>query len=331
MDVTSSELTRPRFRPMVAVAMAGTQVDISAGGFACSFEFDEAERDAVATLMAGLEAGGRTAQDLAAAVPEIADKVPSLLQDFDRLRLLTESDGGAGGGACVSGQQLYREVRRVADRVVRRTSTSAFHRALVDGTATREQLVGYALEYHWIVSAAPGLIAPALATARSREEQALVQGFLASELGHDRLLARALAAVDVTPAQLDVRQPLPTTFALCASLGVYARQHPLSFKACLFLFERPQERFLEAFEARSSELGLPEAFTSPLRQHSDVNVDHDHEDISRDLLAVEAVVDAEAAVVTKRHVALLAETMILHEHEILDHYGSHGTVDVPAL
>lgn len=321
MDVAQAELHKPRFRRIVSTELRPSQVDITAGGLACSFEFEDHERAAVALLISCLERGGGTPSDLASQVPEIASKLPALLREFDRLRLLTESDDAPQEGACTTGLQLYREVRRIADRVAVRVARSLFYDSLLESKATRAQLIGYALEYYWIVRAAPGLIAPALATAQSREEQALMQDFLRSELGHDKLLERALTAVGVTPPELDTHQPLPTTFALGASLGVYARQHPLSFKSCLFLFERPQEAFLDAFESRCRELRLPSNFYAPLREHSDINSDYDHEDISRQFLQLETVVEAEAAVVTKRHVALMVETMVLQEEDILWHYG----------
>ncbi|WP_231420460.1 iron-containing redox enzyme family protein [Sphingomonas sp. Leaf205] len=220
----------------------------------------------------------------------------------------------------VSGAQLYREIRRIAERVTQRVARSAFHTALVEHRATREQLIGYALEYFYIVKAAPGLIGPALATARTQRERDLLQGFLKSELGHDAFLACALEAVGLTPAELEAHQPLPTTFALCAALGVYARQHPLSFKAVLFLFEVAQVAFVDAFDDRCRELDLPAAFYLPLRDHADLNADYEHADISRDLMALEGVVDREATVVVKRNVALMIETMILQEEQILTFY-----------
>jgi pyrroloquinoline quinone (PQQ) biosynthesis protein C len=319
MDTTIG-FEKPRFRPAVSAAVGAGGVEIALGEGRCAFDFEPGEASGVSRLIVHLASGGRTVDELAAQSPEIAEKIPALLQDFDRLRLLVETDPPPVEGL-VSGAQLYREVRRLADRVTRRLAKSAFHRELVEERASRAQLIGYALEYYWIVKAAPGLIGPALATAQSPAERTLIQGFLRSELGHDRFLAQALAAVGVSAAELEVHQPLTTTFALCASLGVYARQHPLSFKAALFLFERAQPAFVDAFDERCRQLGLPEAFYAPLRAHADLNSEYDHEDISRSLMALEAVVDFEAATVVKRHIALLIETMIQQEEQILDVYG----------
>ena len=271
------------------------------------------------TLIANLVSGGHTVADMISNACLIADQIPPLLQSFDQLRLLVESDQSAPR-AVMTGTQLYREVRRIAERVTRSTAKSRFHRALMDQNACREQLVGYALEYYWIVKTAPGLIAPALASAHSRRERELLQAFLKSELGHDRFLAKALMTVGFSEAQLEAHQPLPSTFSLCASLGVYARQHPLSFKASLFLLEQAQPQFVDAFDDRCRMLGLPDGFFKPLRDHADLNSEFDHEDISRDLMTEIALVSGEEATVVKRHVALIIETLVQQENEILDYY-----------
>ena len=88
------------------------------------------------------------------------------IDEFDALRLLVESDPGRALPA-TSGIQLYREVSRVAERTAARTARSAFLHALVEQRATRRQLIGYALEYAWIVRAAPGLSSEKVGTSIS--------------------------------------------------------------------------------------------------------------------------------------------------------------------
>jgi pyrroloquinoline quinone (PQQ) biosynthesis protein C len=319
MDSAAAGPRKPKFRPAVNAVIHGTEAEITMGASRCAFEFAASEAPGVSRLFARLATGGLTTGDLQRDSPEIAEQIPALLADFDRLRLLVESDLRPAEGTR-SGIQLYREVLRLADRVAARQAKSAFYAALTEGRASRQQLVGYGLEYFWIVKAAPGLIGPALATAHSAEERALIQDFLKSELGHDRFLGEALMAVGLTLAELEAHQPLPATFALGASLGVYARQHPLSFKAGLFLFERAQPAFIDAFDARCRALGLPEAFYLPLREHADLNSEYDHADISRSLMMLEHAVDAENCTVVKRHVSLLLETMIQQEEQILSYY-----------
>jgi hypothetical protein len=320
MDSTLAGPRMPKFRRGVRTEMHASAAQVTLGDNHCTFEFAEGDAAAVARLLDHLREGGLTPGDLAARTREIGHHVPQLLEDFDSLRLLTESDPARVARPC-SGAQLYREVRRLADRTVGRVARSAFYDAMVDGRASRAQLIGYALEYYWIVLSAPGLIGPALGMAHSAPERTLLQDFLKSELGHDRFLAAALKAVGMTAQELALHQPLPTTFALCASLGVYARQHPLSFKACLFLFERAQPDFIDAFDQRCRALGLPAAFNAPLRAHADLNDEYDHEDISRSLMELEPAVDAESCAVVKRHVSIMVETMIAQEDQILSFYG----------
>ncbi len=320
MDGTLAGPRKPKFRDAVRAVVGATGADITLGARHCAFEFSEHEAPAVSRLIAHLEIGGLSPSDLASRSPEIAEQIPRLLEDFDGLRLLIESDPERIDGAR-SGVQLYREVRRLADRTVARVAKSSFYRALLERRATRQQLIGYALEYYWIVASAPGLIGPALGTAHSTAERALIQDFLKSELGHDRFLSSALKSAGLSQAELDAHQPLPATFVLCASLGVYARQHPLSFKACLFLFERAQPAFIDAFDDRCRQLGLTEAFYGPLRAHAEINDEYDHEDISRSLMELDPAVDAETCSVVKRHVSIMIETMIQQEEQILAFYG----------
>jgi hypothetical protein len=319
MDRFQTRVRKPQFRDGVCAIVHETQVEMSLRDRSFSFEFSEHERSAVAGLIADLKAGGFTIADLASRSSEIEEQLPDLIEDFDRLRLLTESDRPQISSG-KSGAQLFREVRRMADRLTARVAKSAFYHELLEARATRSQLIGYALEYYWIVQSAPGLIGPALAAPSGVEERTILQDFLKSELGHDAFLRAALLAVGLTSFELDTHQPLPATFSLCASLGVYARQHPLSFKACLFLFEQAQPRFVDAFDVRCGALGLPEQFYLPLRAHADINADYGHEDISRELMGLEGALDLETCSVVKKHVALMIETMIRQEEQILAFY-----------
>lgn len=326
MDSSLAGPKKPKFRSAVHATIGNGEAQIEIGGRSCSFEFAKDEARCVSRLIADLLAGGWTPNDLAQRSQDIAGKIPRLLEDFDAMRLLIESDPERLDNAR-SGAQLYREVRRIADRTVGRVAKSAFHRALIEGRATRWQLIGYALEYYWIVQSAPGLIGPTLGWAHSAAERALLQDFLKSELGHDRFLATALNSVGVTGTELELHQPLPATFSLGAALGVYGRQHPLSFKASLFLFERGQPAFIDAFDDRCRALGMPDLFHAPLRAHANLNDEYDHEDISRHLMELEGAIDPEACVVVKRHVSIMVETLIRQEDQILAWYGS----DLPRI
>lgn len=320
----SAEFTCPRFREGVTVDLQPENAVVTLGTRHCRFEFPGEARVAIARMFGDLQNGGLRVQELPNRLPEIVDEAGDLIETFNSLRFLREADSGAA--EVVSGAQLYRELRRIADRVAQSAASSTFYRALVDGAATTRHLIGYGLEYYWLVRSAPGLIAPAVASAHSMAERRLLENFLSSEIGHDKFIGAALEAVGITVEGMDQHQPLPATFSLGASLGVYARQHPMSFKACLFLLEEARPEFVDAFDRRCETLSLPSEFFLPFREHADLNADFDHGDISRDLLTLEGAISFETCEVVKAHVALMIETIIQLEEQIMNYYGK---VDSP--
>lgn len=323
MSSDAPPFLQPALRSGVKVSLDESSVLLELGSKSCSFEFQTAEKRDISHLLRNLETGGFGLNDLARLSPTISDGIGELIRDLDRHRFLRES---APNQRAMTGQQLYRELQRISDRVVEKNAKSRFKNGLDDGTVGSQQIIGYALEYFWIVRSAPCIIGPSLASAHGRDERRILQQFLASELGHDTFLAGALSAIGFSRDNLEDHQPLPATFSVGASLGVYALQHPLSFKACLFLLERTQPEFVDSFEKRCIELGFPEAFYGPFRKHSEINDEYDHEDISGDLLRLESAIDLENASVVKRHVALMVETIIQQEDQILDYYGSSSAV-----
>jgi hypothetical protein len=311
---------RPRLR-------AGADVQFSLDGAViryrsreCTLAFPPEARKTMKAFFNGLRLGGRSLAELTEQFPEIEDHVEAVLLELDALRMITETRF-AETPDVISGRQLYRDVYRIAERLKQRFGKSRFYTLLKNSSASQQQLVGYVLEYYWLVRAAPGLIAPALAAAGTQAEKKILEEFLTSELGHDTFLSAALGSVGVDIDQLEFLQPLPTTFSICAALGVFGKQHPLSFKAVLFLFEQTQSDFVITFERRCAELKLPAGFTAPLREHANLNEGADHEAISARLLDLVPAVDREEQTVVKRNAAIMVETMIRQEDEILAYYG----------
>ena len=116
-------------------------------------------------------------------------------------------------------------------------------------------------------------------------------------------------------------QPLPMTFKVCATLGVFARQHPLSFKSALMLFEEDDKIFLELFEQHCQQLHMPSDFYRPILLHSRINEEGAHDQITADLLADIPYVSPEEQLLVKKNMTLLVESMVLRTYEILDYYG----------
>ena len=116
------------------------------------------------------------------------------------------------------------------------------------------------------------------------------------------------------------------TFAVCSTLGVFAQQHPLSFKAALMLFEEDDPRFHELFEQQCQNLGLPPEFYRPILLHAQINEDGSHAEITKLLLAEVAYVSPEEQLLVKKNLVTLMESMVLRTKAILDYYGNPNSI-----
>ena len=313
----------PRFRPGVKLIQEDNGLTIDYREQSCSVVADK--EGVLRAFVDSLEHGDVSIPDLKRRHAELAPEIDGLIEEFDRLGLLTESAFAAPEG-CLSGEEFYHRLRKFAAKTIEANSQSRLYQGLCDRTLPRSALIGYAIEYFYIVREAPGLIAPALAHAEPVKVQKLLQGFLASELNHDAMLRQSLDAVSIRTDNLDYLVPLPATFALCASLGVYARQHPLSFKSLLFLFEQPSVSFHIELANYCRETGIPEGFWRPIARHASINDEFDHEDISLSLLSEIEAISPEEQMTVKKHVMLAIETMVLQENQILDFYGRQPVV-----
>lgn len=311
---------RPRLRQGVSLSISGRTASLDYRAQGCELEFPPDTEREVPSLMAALRDGGRSVHELSSLWNGLSESLPSMLRELDALGLLTESATADAAGV-MSGAQFYRELRRLVLRVKRKHARSSFYNGLLDGSVSSRQLIGFAIEYYHLVYMAPTICAPALAYVESPRSKELLINFYASELHHDKFLTSALSTVGLDEATLRTTTPLPSTFALCASLAAYARQHLLSFKAALFLFEEPCEEFNRAFEKRCNELALPERFCTSIVKHATLNESAEHDAISELLLSDIEAVNAEEQCVTKKHQAILVETLARQEAEILEYYG----------
>lgn len=322
---TVNEIAMPVFRPDVRIEVGERDAVIAGPIRTARLGFEPEARDAMHRLLDHLRVGGRDPAGLVEVCPELGGQMDELLREFDDLRLLAESRP-CQTPVCLGGTQLAHEIQRMLRRLLLDRGPGAFTRALRDRTATRAQIIGYVLEYGWFVAQATALIAPAIATAVLPQRRALLEEFFVGERGHDAFVRKALAAIGIAvPAPWHSR-PLPSTFMIAASLSVYAKQHPPSFYAALSLFEAPQPEFMALFESGCMRLGLPEAFHRPLRAHAELNSREGHGDIGLALLSSFDAFGAEEEQLVRRHVGVLAETMLMQEDDIVRTYSDDAVV-----
>jgi Iron-containing redox enzyme len=306
---------RAAFRPGVEYLIGDTRVVLSYRDVV-SFDIDcnKAASGEIARLCRALEEG----IDLTNGLPRFDQFAPyadDILQALDRYGFLTET-APPEAGRTISGAAFWTEVAAFVERA-KVKARPILYEALRSGRTSRAQLIRYAKEYYHVVRAGPGVIAGSLAHAGDRATRGILEQFLASELGHDKLIASALASVGITEAEIDRALPLPETFSIISALQVAADQEPLTFKALVFLMEEASPEFHQAFVSACDYEGLPTAFWRPITDHAGINDEGAHGSISQRLLAqVEAVTREERCVVLKQAMTMI-ENLVALEHALL--------------
>ncbi|NEO03300.1 MAG: iron-containing redox enzyme family protein [Moorea sp. SIO3I7] len=321
MTLTKSLLKQPLFKNQVCLKFSDTRVEIRYQNQGCSITVEPEKQEETYKLFQLLQFGGMSPEELGQECPGIREQIPDLLIELDRRGMLIDREKSVTSGG-VTGHQFYRELYRFLNRLKMRFPESPYSVKMVDKTITREQLIGYSLESYHVTHLCPSLLAPSLANYESPKIRKLLREFFGSELHHDRLIEKSLKSVGISGQQLQRMLPLPMTFAVCSSLAVFAKQHPLSFKAALLMFEEHSEEFHQLFKQRCQDLDLPSDFYQPILLHAKINDDGAHEDITEVLLADVAYVSPEDQLVVKKNMTALMESMVLRTHEILDYYGN---------
>ncbi|MFG1795351.1 hypothetical protein [Nocardia sp. NPDC049149] len=279
-------LRRPTLRAAVERKETGDGVRLSylADRHWIELEYLEGRTDESRRFFDALAAGTSSADQLAAEFPGSREEFGAVLAALDEHGMLVDSAPVAPASG-TTGVGAYAHLKRAAD-TARATINSPFTDALEAGTVSRDQIIGYAIEYWHVTHLCPRALAPLLA--RDDIGIEVWQQFMAfyqAERNHDRMLEKSLKAVGITREQLLQMQPLPATMSIMASMGVHAYQFPLGIISTLFPMEEPEPDFLDLFLARCRENDLSEEFFKPIAAHSGVNEDEEHEAVSLDLLA----------------------------------------------
>jgi thiaminase len=325
MTIAKNLLQKPRFKNQVFFDFKDIEIIINDSTQAFSISAPQEYYQEIAQLLRLLQIGGLSLKQLGEFCPEIQEDIPDLLANFDSRGLLIESQNKIASAA-MSGSQFYRELWRFLERLKLQFTSSPFFAKMVDGTITKNQLIGYSLESYHVTHLCPKLLAPALANYESNRVQKLLQEFFVSELHHDCLIDKSLKSVGIINEQIQKMQPLPSTFAICSSLAMFAKQHPLSFKTALMLFEQDEPMFHELFKKQSQALELPDDFYKPILLHAGINEDGGHEDITGVLLAEISYISPSEQLLVKKNMVNLMELIVLRSHEIIDYYGNSNNV-----
>jgi pyrroloquinoline quinone (PQQ) biosynthesis protein C len=286
-------------------------------------EYLEGQEEASREFFSVLKSGTRPTAELAEKFPGDRTDFEALLEALDEQGMLVDSSV-ADPRTGYTGVGAYAHLKRQADGA-RSGVRSLFTESLVSGDITRDQIIGYAIEYWHVTHLCPRALAPLLARDDiSVEIWQQFMSFYQMERNHDRMLEKSLNSVGITRGQLLQMQPLPATMSIMAAMGVYSYQFPLGIISTLFPMEEAEPEFLDLFLARCREHDLPEEFWKPIAAHSGVNEDEAHEAVTLDLLAGISFISGEEVSESAKAVVDIVEQRARLDSQIMSWYADGG-------
>lgn len=302
------------FRPSVEYLVGDLRAVFRYDTISFDIECNQAASIEISRLCDGLS-GGMDLSTLPESFSSFEGHAWNIIDALDRYGFLTDA-APPDPQHVIGGQAFWKEVSAFVERA-KVKSRPVLYEALRSGRADRSLLIRYAIEYFHIVRAGPQIIAGSLAHAHSAATRTLLEEFLGSELGHDRMLLRALSAVGIGKEQVLSALPLPETFAVISALQVFADQEPLTFMALVFLLEEASPEFNREFLSACARCGLGPNFSDPIIRHAGINDAGEHGAISARLLSGVPLVTAEERTVVLKQAAVMVENLVALEHALL--------------
>lgn len=318
MQTTPERFKQPKFRDGVSYSKSQYQHHLDYRQQGVTIDVDGGD-ESIGNLLNALIIGGKSPETLKYEHPELSEQIEDIIAQLDNNYLLTESSYLPVKDT-LSGKEFCNLIKRYTNAWHTKLGTSALYEVMKNGSASRTQLIGFAIEYYHIVKAAPCVIAPALSQNCPRPVFEGIKQLFLEEHDHDKLLLKALSVAGISEEKVRETTPLPGTFSVYCTLGTFARQHLLSFISSLFLFEEPYPEFNEKFVENCKIVGLPDEFWKPIVGHSAVNEEGGHHLITDELLEHISAISPEEARVTLIHIMTLLETMKLWDSQICDFY-----------
>lgn len=311
----------PRLRKGVAISSMETGITLNYHEQGCDITVDQESRNKLFEFLKILAKGKFSVEKLCQQFTEQDGfSCTEIIQHLDKLGLIDDGMEVKQTGALSGEDFYYSRLLPVIRKWQFNAGDSPFYIKMISGKITNNELIGFAMEYYHLVKMSPAIIAPALSHSVNENIRVELLKLFIEEYDHDKMLLSCLNAVGIDEAILLARQPLPATFMANASLGVYARQHYLSFFSALLLFETPSHIFNNAFIDACIRNGLPEEFYKPIIKHSDINEDGDHGLITLKLLKEIPVISVEEQHVILVHMCSLIEMLFDEDRQIVDFY-----------
>jgi hypothetical protein len=226
----------------------------------------------------------------------------------------------------LSGRGLILLVEDLSARLGARTlQVNPFWRAMVkDPESTPASAFhGMCIENYHLLFRESYFDAPVLSFASSRRARELINAFYCEELGHDKLLLKALESIGIDAEVLYRTVPLAGTMALCNALSYWARHDPLFFFTTLGPLEG-RDVEVDSFVTAARQRGLPDAFVDPIMAHANINKNSAHGLLTREIFEHLPAVSRATAIRVLRNTELFIRIYDRFYSDIWQHYVERG-------
>ncbi len=327
MNLSHSLFEKPRLRAGVTFSEGEQEILIEYRDQGCSLQYDEILSSEIMSFLSKIQKEALTTEQLNSQYQKSLGNVNDLLRELDRLGLLDEGEKSSSD-SCSTGADFYHvKLLPMVRNLQYKLNSSPFYIRMKEGNITRNELIGFAMEYYHLVKMAPSLIAPSLSHVINEQASKQLIKLFIDEYDHDIMMLACLEAVGMPKEVMLKRQPLASTFSSYISLGVYSRQHFLSFFSALFLFETPSTEFNTLFIDCCKKQNIPSGFYQPIIKHSDINEQENHGTITETLLTTIPIISNEEQTTTLINIYALVEMLHKQDQEIVSYY-SHPNVDL---
>lgn len=327
MNLSHRFFEKPRLRTGVTFSEGEQEILIEYRDQSCSLHYDGMLSSEIMSFLSTIQKETFTTEQLNSQYQKSLGNVNDLLRELDRLGLLDEGEKSSTDSCCTGEDFYYVKLLPMVRNLQHKLNSSPFYIRMKEDNITRNELIGFAMEYYHLVKMAPSLIAPSLCHVMNEQANKQLIKLFIDEHDHDIMMLACLEAVGIPEKIMLKRQPLASTFSSYISLGVYARQHFLSFFSALFLFETPSTEFNELFIDCCKKQKIPSGFYHPIIKHSDINEQENHGTITKTLLKTIPIISNEEQVTTLINIHTLVEMLHKQDQEIVSYY-SHPNVDL---
>ncbi|MGZ0049313.1 iron-containing redox enzyme family protein [Brevibacillus gelatini] len=217
------------------------------------------------------------------------------------------------------------DLHRIWERSLGETTLS---KLFYKGEAPLEMVIGWGFEYYHITKRAHDCITPAIAKAHGALREQMLE-FFHEEYRHDKLLLKSLTSLGYSEQEIINSIPHAYTAAISNALAKWAHTDLLTFMAVLFIMEGTNLDGQEYMDTLAL-YDLPDDFIRYQGVHSDINIQGDHGNVTRDFFALVDYISPEEQLRVKKNILMFEQLRIRQEETFWESFQKEKN-EIPRL